>query len=520
MNKDNERKNKDTNPSGKTVAKSRGDNRTDRSGVKHSVDKRNRSLRTISVVTTIVFIVMVLVFNIVFDQLLGSRLKWDWTASSMYSIGDVTEEILDTLDKNIEIIGLFSEDSQFYRNYADIMPLLEEYEKKSKGRVQLKFVDPDLDPTLLQTLDPDGMMKPATGSFVVYSPDTGKAKNLIRGDLYQLELNQNYQTVVTGIKAEQGISGAIRYVQSENTPVVYFTTGHEELDYATQYETMVGLLRNNNFDVKSLEMFNVSEIPQDCAVLVIADPKIDITSAEREVIDTWLRTGGRLMVISSFSSSEFPQLNTLLAEYNLQLSNNKIRDDNLDYQFQQDPYSMRVNAPAGLFTSTTIERYTLALNARGVDELMNTKEWLQVQPVLTTSDQGVAEAGGIAANATGPAVQTIGMLAEHIGWIDQSTVTEPTRVVVLGSSDLFREDIIVAFGTTLYNYALFYNSVNWLSGTSVQDTLLIDPKIPTSYAIARGTTTSIVATSVFVMILIPLALLLTALIVYRRRKHL
>jgi hypothetical protein len=63
------------------------------------VDKRNRSLKTLSITSTILFMVLLLVFNIVFDSLLGDKLKWDWTPGGQYSIGDVTKEILGGLTR-------------------------------------------------------------------------------------------------------------------------------------------------------------------------------------------------------------------------------------------------------------------------------------------------------------------------------------------------------------------------------------------------------------------------------------
>lgn len=484
------------------------------------VDKRNRSLRSISIVTTIVFIAVVFAFNLIFENLLGEKLKWDWTGNKMYSIGDVTEEIVANLNTNVEIIGLFAEDSPTYNNYSDIIPMLKQYEEKAKGRISLSFTDPDIDPTLIKRIDPDNVLKPEAGSFVVYSPGTGKSKNLIQADLYQFEMDSYYQPVVTGIIAEQSVSGAIRYVISDQTPVVYFTTGHEELDYTAQYDTMVRMLRNNNYDVKTLELFNVKEIPEDCAVLAIVDPQKDLNQSEAKIVEDWLQTGGSLFVISSFNTADFTRLNQILEEYNLQLSKNKIRDENIDYQFQQDPYVMRVNAPAGLVSPETVERYTLAFNARGINELKNTKDWVQVEPVLVTSEQGVAEENGISSASSMQAVQNIGMLSENTGWINNTSVKEPARVLLLGSTELFHEDIIQAFGNTLYNYSLFYNCVNWLAGSNADESLMISPKIPASYAITKGSTTTNVFTAVAVMIIIPLALLLTALFVYRKRKHL
>lgn len=487
---------------------------------KSKVDMRNTKLRNFSLIATVLFIAMILIFNIVFDSLLGDRLKWDWTSDKLYSIGDISEEIIGSLEHEIEIIGLFARDSQYYSYYEGLIPMLEEYASKSNGKISLSFTDPDVDPTLLKRIDPENLVSPAAGSIAVYSEATGKLKNLVNTDIYSFEMTQNYETVMTGIIAEQSITGALRYVDSETTPVIYFSTGHEELDHNTQYKTILSILGAGNYDVKTLDLFGADTIPDDCAALIMADPKRDITAAERELIGGWLMQGGSLMVMSSFNTTQFNELNQLLSEYNIQISSSRLRDEETDNQYQQDMYAIRANAPAGALTTTAIDRYTLALNSRGLEQLRNERQWLTVEPILTTSAKGVAEAGGIADQASAQDTQYLGYLAEHKGWVNGDSVKDPARVIVYGSSDLFREDIIQTFGTNLYNPNLFYNSIVWLAGETDENNLMISPKVPTSYAITRGTSKTIVATVVIVMLIIPLILLISALVVYRKRRHL
>ena len=484
------------------------------------VDKRNTNLRNFSMIATVLFITIILIFNLVFDNMLGDRLKWDWTADKLYSIGDVSEEIIGSLEHDIEIIGLFAKDSQYYSYYEGLLPMLDEYVSKSNGRISLSFIDPDIDPTLLKRIDPENLAAPKAGTFVVYSESTGKLKNLVNTDIYSFEMTQTYETVMTGIIAEQSITGALRYVDSESTPVIYFTSGHEELDHNTQYKTILSILSAGNYDVKSLDLFGADQIPQDCAALIMAEPKRDITATERELIDGWLQQGGSLMIMSSFNTTQFTELNQLLSEYNIQISSSRLRDEETDNQYQQDMYAIRANAPAGALTTTAIDRYTLVLNARGLEQLRNERQWLKVEPILTTSAKGVAEADGVAEQASAQDVQNIGLLAEHSGWVDGDSVKDPAKVIVYGSSDLFREDIIQTFGTNLYNPNLFYNSIVWLAGEADENNLMISPKVPTSYAITKGTSKTIVATAVIVMLIIPMVLLTAALIIYRKRRHL
>lgn len=482
------------------------------------VDKRSKALRRFSVTATILFIAILLILNLVFDSVLGERLRWDWTSEGLYSIGDVTRDIISGMDKDVEIVGLFDVDTD--TRYSRIRPMLDEYVKQSDGRITLRYVNPDRFPGIIDELDPEGYIKPEANTFVVTSKETGKATVVTEADIFSYQVDYTtYNQYLDGITTEQSFTGAIKYVLSETTPVVYFTTGHEEISHEEQYSMLVTILNSNNYDVSTLDLFDLENIPEDCSVLVMASPKIDISPRSRGLILDYLRQGGSMLVISDYNTAEFPELNTLLFEFNLELSNNKIREGDRDHRYQDDPYVIRAIAPAGSVTETLVDGWTLVENVRGVNELFNTKDWVTVEPVLVTTDQGVAEIKADPEQSSAPGVQNMAMLSENRGWMG-SNVSESAKMMVVGSSSAFNDQLLQSFGTNIYNASLFYYSIQWLSGADQGESLYIQAKMPPSYVVTRGTQTTHVFTAVLVMILIPLALLLAALIIYRKRKHL
>jgi ABC-2 type transport system permease protein len=483
-----------------------------------SIDKRNKSLKTISITSTIIFMVILLVVNIAFGGLLGDKLKWDWTPGQMYSIGDVSKNILSSMTKDVEIVGLFNDQTD--TAYKDIREMLENYKKDSGGRISLRYVDPVKFPSILMEIDPDKYLNPSANNFVVRCTATGKAKIITDSELYSTEMDPNtYQTYVTGITAEQSFTGAIKYVQSETTPVVYFTTDHKELAFETEYSLLVTVMKNNNYEVKPLATFDLAEIPADCSILIMADPKDDISTAESIMILKYLKSGGGLMVITDFSNSRFPKLNDLLLDFNLEISNDKIREDGADHRFNNDPYVIRAIAPASTITESAVDGWTLVDNVRGIIELKNTKEWIKVSAVLTTTDQGVAETSGDVNQASDLTTQNIGMISENSGSVNGSTVKESAKVMVIGSSSIF-QDATLQMSNQLYNIYLFYTGIQWLANASSEDNLYIAAKTPASYGVTLGTQSVKVFTAVLIIVILPGALLLAALFVYRKRKHL
>ena len=188
---------------------------------KPSTDRRNRTLQLFSVSMTVIFLAILLVFNILFDQLLGEKLKWDWSSGQLYTLGDVSEAILAEMDQPVTLTALFREDDAASFGYASILPLLKEYEAKSGGQLTVRFIDPDRTPSVLAEIDPSGYLAAKQGDLVLNSQATGKGKVVRYEDLFQTELDyQTYQTVLTGVTAEQSLTGAIQSVLSPVTPTI------------------------------------------------------------------------------------------------------------------------------------------------------------------------------------------------------------------------------------------------------------------------------------------------------------
>jgi ABC-2 type transport system permease protein len=492
---------------------SAGDMKRDKKG-RLIADRRNRTLKMISVSSAILFVAVIMLFNAVFDSLIGKNLKWDLTQTSIYSIGEVSKELLDGLEKDVQIVGLYEKGTRV--EYVPIELLLDDYVKYSNGRVSVHYIDPIRTPSIITQLDPDDLLKPSASNFVVRCEVTEKAKVLLPADLFKMEFNQmTWEQEVTGYIAEQGFSGAILYTVSEETPVVYMTKGHGEADYTENYKTVISILQDNNFLVKNLDLLTTETVPEDAELLIMLSPSVDIAVKSKDMIDKFLRTGKSLLVVTQFSNTSYPVLNTLLAEYNIELSDHRIREGDRERRFGDDPYIFLADAPVNFFTQEAVDAKTYVRNVRAVTELKNVKEWVQVQPVFQTGEQGVVEQGGIPENTLGSQVATIGLATLHTGFVSP----DPTKVMVLGTSDYMSDAILETFGLQVYNIYSFYHSINWLINIE-GDQLLIAPKPLPSYQLTKGNNTWFWVATIVCIIVIPLGLMIAALIVYRKRKNL
>jgi roadblock/LC7 domain-containing protein len=323
---------------------------------------------------------------------------------------------------------------------------------------------------------------------------------------------------VTGITAESAFSGAIKYVSAAVTPTVYALQGHKEFPIEN-YPTLVSILTgSNNVDIKStLNLMIDPNIPEDCALLVMVNPADDITPDEKRILSDYLQKGGDLMVLTEFNEHSFPRLNEVLADFNIEITDDKVREDDVDRRFNEQPYTFVADWPAGsLNASSAYNNSLLGVNARHIRILDNAKDWVKVEPLSQTGSSAVIEEKGDATKVSAPGVQVFSALCENTGWMS-SNITESSKVIVIGSVNMMSDTVLKSFNT--YNGNQFYFSVNWL--TDAQDTgLYIAEKPLPSYLLQKGTQTGYIFASVTVLAIIPAILLVVGLVVYRKRKNL
>lgn len=139
---------------------------------KQKNNSRADQLKLYSIGAVCLLLAILLVVNILFDKLLGNAMTFDFSDSGSNTISSETQDFLDSLpsDIKVRIVGLFEKPSNVSGTaYRYIIPLLDDYEKKSDGRITVEYVDPVADPTIISQLDPTNSYDLASenGSFVL-----------------------------------------------------------------------------------------------------------------------------------------------------------------------------------------------------------------------------------------------------------------------------------------------------------------------------------------------------------------
>ena len=481
---------------------------------KISVDKRANSMKFFSVGSVFVIIAILLVVNILFDSVLGNTLKWDFSSMQTNSLSSVSKGIISKLDKDVEIVGLFARTSDTESTYKDFIPLLDEYAKYSGGHITVRYVDPNVYPSISTELDPNKTITITANTFVVKCGD--KLRVINPADCYTYDEQAYYysgQTVIQSVSTELKFTGAISSVTSDTVSKVYFTSGHGEATHA-QLDT---LLNNNGFETADLTTRDLTVIPDDCSLLIVNLPTSDISTDDIPLISNYLQTGGNLIVISDYSSATdqaFTNLNEVLHTMNLNLTNSRICENDMNYRIQATTgYGSYAIVPAGTFSSAEADKAIFAAYGRAVTVYDNPKSYITTEPLITTSANAVLEDKGDPSTIGTAGTQNFAMYSKNSGGKTDS------EAVVIGTSYLTSDAYISAYSLNDQNVVFFSTVVKQLVG--IDNTVQVPVKEYPNYTFTSTPSASVQGfLSVVLIAILPLAFVITGIVVYKKRKHL
>jgi ABC-2 type transport system permease protein len=473
-----------------------------------------------SLIKVLLALVLLIGGNYIFKAVAGRYNHIDLTAAQVMTTGEVTRTLLRNLSTSVEII-ILDDPAEFAYYNQFMVPLLDEYETFGNGRLTVSYKDPNDHPAALKELDPDDYYHLSERQLIIRNPANGRMRILEQSDLLQTAYDQSTgQWKQTGYKAEAALSGAIRYVTAEIVPTVYLSTGHGEAELDQNYNALKRLLINNQFRIAELGAPGSGDIPEDADAVMILAPEKDFFPVEIDTYMKYIKRGGSLLIASDFNRVDYTNLNQILDAFNLQISTDRIAEQNDQLTFNHDPYGIMAQVPASRISPQEFKNSTLMPNSRAIRTGESPAEWIGTEALVTTDAQGIAEAGGAREQQSPPGMQTLAMLSENSGFITDEQ-TPSAKAVVFGSASAFSDDVFRALGDSGYNYSLLFNAVNWLTNQGqTSGKLLILEKPLTDYRLKTLSNSGITLATLLSAVLLPTTFFLIAFIIYRKRKYL
>ena len=466
----------------------------------------------IATVITIMFIVVVIVFNMIMG-VLDSRviMEVDLTANQVYGLTQESIDFVQGLEKDVEIDILNSKDSfesggQYYVQAAAI---IENYSKYS-SRVTVNYVDLVQNPTFAAEYEGEDL---STNDVLVRCGE--KHKLVKSSDLFNSEMNYStFNRVVTSSKAEQSVTSAMVNVTSDEITKVAILTGYDETDYSG----LTSMLTSNNFDVQEVNIVT-EEIPEDAKLAVIFAPSRDYDQASLKKLDTFLSNGEKLgkslVFVAGPQPDQIPELNSFLEEWGMRVESGVMFEASSDHLFtntnvfqsivdyEDEDYSSAItnkDIPVAVYQSRPIE---ILKESESIKVLLQSSEYSGIYPADAAEGWQPDESDLI-----GP-IPVAAVSTKQVSGVD-----DVSNVAIFGSVMTFAETFLSS--TSLNNSAYLINVFNTLAER--EDTVVIEAKTLGGTTMNIMTNVSIPLGVVFTIVL-PLLILATGLVIWIRRRN-
>ena len=341
-------------PLGKTVSRFFADTWSDlKQGLKTN---RFRRGSTATLITALVVCFAVLL-NIVAIALTDrfAAFSPDLTKNHIYTLTDVTIELLEELDVRVEIDILASEssctnttvDDDPYGHIPMATELIKRYEMYSDN-VRVEFIDLNTDPWFLDLI-PDYRDSVGDYSIVVRSEYRTRVTSF-----YEMlpSLSGATQTESTSVDlasslTECVLSSLIKTVSMEVNPSVAYI---DALMGGDAVDNLLNALELNGYNIlySADFAFGYDPIPAEADMVIIAAPEYDVTAAGLDQLSEFLKNGGQygktVMILTSPFMTEMPNLSALTEEWGIVMTRNLV--------YEGDSSAVIPTQPADVFYST------------------------------------------------------------------------------------------------------------------------------------------------------------------------
>ena len=506
--------------------------------LRHTVHLMRTSTRfrhgSMATVMTVVFFVFIVLLNMAVMKMKDrySFMSLDMTDDKRYTLTAETEKLIKGIDERVEI-DILATEAQCTTSGALVtdtygqVPIAHEIIKRYpqlNDNISINYVDLSKMPAYI-------MQFPEYSDVLDYYYIVVKSARRTRiTSFFEMlpSLSSDYSsydstsgnTSVAQSYTETYMTSLIKTVTLDKTPVVAFVDG---LNVDSNSSELTSILELNGYEVRTVDVRR-EELPDDADIVMLAGPTSDLSKAQTAKFDEFLTDRKKSRTLVVFSTSlmpKMPNLNSLLSEYGIAITQNIVYEGDSHNTISKQMSAFTAQMKESEYTLDLIDRlnYPAVVNALALDVLFSEKGDTNVTTVLTSSEEGF-----VCNSAT------------KFDRSKFSQADEATRIVMAGSTTYrdkmdggeVRTDVIVApdslyaselLTTDIYgNLSLLLSVFNQRGGID-NGNIDIEPKSLYAVDFSVDMNTLSVISTIFGY-LIPLVILLCGLVVYIRRRRL
>ncbi len=314
---------------------------------------RGKSTRTkiFTVITTAVILVLFCVNLLLGYVFLDNMLYLDFTPEGFYTLSDkmvkACEDILNKTNsegdkKEIKITFLCEPDYLVGNEHMRTTYFMALSLKKMFDNVTVETVDVLRNPTAVSMYKTTSKASFKTTDMIV---SYGAKYRVVDADgFWSIDSNDREFSY----DGEYRMVSILASLTAIDQPIVYFLTGHGESFYNPEdpdnpdglnYSALYDLLTECGLKVKTLNLSDpeVDRVPEDCALLIINDPREDLVTdpgeygsfnyvSEAEKIDRFLISNAGAVIVNKGNDVDLPVLESYLEEWGIGFSDSLVKD--------------------------------------------------------------------------------------------------------------------------------------------------------------------------------------------------
>lgn len=289
-------------------------------------------------------------------------IRVDITRGQQYSLSPETLAYLKRLERPLNIIATVSKRSPRERSsklFTDMENLFRAYVYAVRPYITVEFVDIFRQPKRTQEIASRYGLE-EEDVILVISGD--RSRQFAATDLYEMKEGQRY-----AFRGEQVITSAILTVSNPDSPKIYWSVGHGEMelddvDSDRGLSELAQLLQERNLVWKRLDLSLHHGVPQDAALVVIAGPHVPLLPQEVEKLRMYLsEQNGRLAVF--VSPRDRHGLDTLFDDWGLLVEERFVVQPRVGEQTSEALFIIRDFASHPLTQSHIDQRLTVLVGA-------------------------------------------------------------------------------------------------------------------------------------------------------------
>ena len=481
---------------------------------------KNRRLRmgSFATVLTVIFIAVLIILNMIVSAISERYpIQLDLTTGKIYGLSDETIEYLKTVEKDVNIYVLATEDSfgspnEYYLQAAETIKKFHQYNSK----IKVQFIDLAKDPAFESKYASYSM-----GSRDILLECGNKVQVVKTSDLFNLQNDSSTgYTYIKSSRTDEAITSAIMNVTSDYTPKVAILSAHSSFD-ASAFSS---LLSQNNFEVVTQDLL-LEDIDPEAAAVVLFAPSEDLDEAQLDKLDAFLDNDGQkgktLLYFAAANQPQLPNLEAFLSEWGIVMEDATVYETNFNRIYNYSPYYSIVD-----FVNTEIyedtSAYLLMPNARVMDTAYTERDSRIVEVLLKFGSTAKALPNDAAEDFDIESAETYACPALIKSTLQKSSgnanATGSALLeshVIVSSSAMSCESSLLS-GSTFVNGKYYISLLNSLLGRESNFSITAKTLDTTTLTMTNFQILSIGA--VFAII-IPLALLVVGVVVWLRRRH-